>query len=154
MNDGVVIRRATQDELSAILALQKAAFQSEAAIYGACAVSPLAQTDECIAAEFAEKTFLALTVGDLLVGSVRVSERDGRVMLEKIIVHPDFQNRGLGGRLIEEAERLFPDAKVFELMTGKKSAKNIHVYERHGYRIVREESKPNGLELVWMEKSE
>ncbi|MFA6321134.1 MAG: GNAT family N-acetyltransferase [Candidatus Omnitrophota bacterium] len=148
-----IIARAQENDLPAILELQKLAFQSEALIYGACAVSPLSQTMESIKNEYRSKTFLTMTLNGRLVGSIRASETAGVCCLEKLVVHPIVQDRGFGGQLIDAAERVFSSAKKYELMTGQKSEKNIHLYTKHGYRIVREEAASGGTVMVWMEKA-
>lgn len=146
------ISPAVRKDLPAILKLQKLCFQSEAAIYGACAVPPLSQTLKSIREEFKAKTFLKMTLEGVLAGSIRAYQTEGVVRLEKLMVHPDFQNHGFGGRLIRAAEGLFPDARAFELMTGKESLKNIHLYTKHGYRAVREEPGTAGAVMVYMQK--
>ena len=153
MENKMLITRAALQDLPDILELQKTAFQSEALIYGACAVPPLSQTLENIQEEHATKVFLKMTLDGVLIGSIRVTEKGRAVRLEKLMVHPDFQDRGLGGQLIRAAEEQFPSAGCYELMTGKKSVKNVHLYVQHGYQIVREEIKPGGIVMVWMEKT-
>ena len=152
MKEGISITPAGKEDLSRILQLQKLAFQSEAEIYGVCAVSPLFQTLESLQAEFASKTFLKATVNGVLAGSIRISRNGRRVRLEKLIVHPESQNCGLGNRLMAAVEERFPDAEVYELMTGRESGKNIHLYSKLGYKIVREATTPEGIVVVWMEK--
>ena len=152
MNETVSITPARKEDLPRILQVQKQAFQSEAEIYGVCAVSPLFQTLESFQEEFASKTVLKATVNGVLAGSVRVSRNGPRARLEKLIVHPDFQNRGLGGRLLAAAEAVFPGVEVYELMTGGKSEKNLYLYGKRGYKGVREETTPEGVGVVWMEK--
>lgn len=152
MNETVSITPARKEDLPRILQIQKQAFQNEAEIYGVCAVSPLFQTLESLEAEFATKTFLKATVNGVLAGSIRFSRNGRRVRFEKLIVHPDFQNRGLGGRLLAAAEAVCPGVEVYELMTGGKSEKNLYLYGKQGYKGVREETTPEGIRVVWMEK--
>ena len=152
MNETVSITPAGKEDLPRILQIQKQAFQSEAEIYGVCAVSPLSQTLESLQSEFASKTFLKATVNGVLAGSVRISRDGRRARLEKLIVHPDFQNQGVGGRLLAAAEAACSGVEVYELMTGGKSEKNLYLYGKQGYKRVREETTPEGVVMVWMEK--
>jgi hypothetical protein len=73
-------------------------------------------------------------------------------MIGRLIVHPDYQNRGIGTRLMNEIERCFDEAKRFELFTGHKSERNIALYRKLGYRIFRSEKISGNLTLVYMEK--
>ena len=150
--NAIVIVRAAQDDLAAILALQKCAFVSEAEIYGACCVAPLSQTIDEIRDEFATKTFLKALRGSALIGSVRASDENGVVHIEKLIVHPDCQNQGVGRRLMQAVEAAFPQARIFRLMTGHKSLKNIQLYQKLGYHISRSEKISDTIFFVHMEK--
>ena len=49
-------------------------------------------------------------------------------------------------------EKYFPAAHRYELVTGNKSERNIHLYESLGYRIFKREPSGEGFELVYMEK--
>ena len=53
---------------------------------------------------------------------------------------------------MQAIEARFPAARRYELFTGEKSAGNIRLYERLGYRICRRERLSEQVMLVWMEK--
>jgi ribosomal protein S18 acetylase RimI-like enzyme len=67
-------------------------------------------------------------------------------------VHPDFQNQGLGTRLMNEVESRFPQARRFWLMTGAKSQKNIYLYQKLGYKIFRKQQIIKPITFVYLEK--
>lgn len=73
--------------------------------------------------------------------------------MERLIVHPDHQGRGLGTALMHRLEGAFPEARRAELFTGQQSERNIHLYERLGYRIFRQEPVTDNLSFVFMEKA-
>ena len=118
------IGRAQLSDATEILALQKLAYQSEAAIYNDHTIPPLLQTLEETLADFAEQVVLKIVDGGRIVGSVRAYEQDGTCFIGKLIVHPDHQNHGLGTHLLREIEVTFEGAARFELFTGSKSAKD------------------------------
>ena len=148
----MIVERVKPEDLERILELQKAAFLAEADIYGACSVPPLRQTSSEIEEEFKNKVFLKAVLDGKIVGSVRGYEKDGECSLEKLIVDPAYQNRGIGGKLMTALEREFPRASFFKLSTGHKSAKNIHLYTKLGYSLVRREKKTETLDFVHMIK--
>ena len=69
----------------------------------------------------------------------------------KLIVHPDFQNKGIGRELMTEIERLFPHCHKFSLFTGEETPNTLHLYSKVGYNIVcRKEME--GISMIIMEK--
>ena len=147
-----VIEQATLQDAPEILALQKLAYQSEAALHDDYTIPPLTQTLEEIQAEFDQQLFLQATSEGRIVGSVRGALRDGTCYVGRLIVHPDVQNQGLGARLLSEIERAFGQAQRFELFTGHKSERNLAFYRRRGYRPFKEHQVSDKLTLVFLEK--
>ena len=140
-------------DLEEILALQKLAYLSEAEIYNDFSIPPLLQTIEDIKSEYAYKTFLKAVDSGKIIGSVRANLQDGTCYIGKLIVHPDFQNRGIGTALMNSIENCFKGCKRYDLFTGKKSVKNIYLYNKLGYMIFKEKRKiSEKLTLVSLEK--
>lgn len=147
------ISAVTPADLPALLDIQRAAFQKEADQYGDCSIPPLRQTVEDLRADLATKTFLKATDDDgHLVGSIRAYAENGVCHLEKLSVDPAHQRRGYGAQLLLAVEKEFPHATHFELFTGQLSADNIRLYQKLGYRTVREEKISCRLTLVHMQK--
>jgi ribosomal protein S18 acetylase RimI-like enzyme len=69
------------------------------------------------------------------------------------VVNPDFQNRGVGTKLLLEIECTFPSCGRFELFTGSKSTGNIHLYEKLGYREYKTQIIKDDHKLVFLEKT-
>lgn len=135
-----------------ILALQKLAYQSEAMIYNDWSIPPLTETLDEIEEAFAGNTFLKICDCGRIIGSVRVSIREGTCEIGRLIVHPDVQGKGIGTLLMLAVEAEFPTAKRFELFTGSKSIRNIRLYERLGYTIFCTKPLSALVDLVFMEK--
>jgi ribosomal protein S18 acetylase RimI-like enzyme len=148
----VEIERASVSNAEEILALQKLAYRSEAEIYGDPRIPPLTQTLGELRQDFKKQVFLKAVDDRRVVGSVRAFEKDGTAFVGRLIVHPDFQNRGLGTALMWRIEAEFKSAKRFELFTGHNSEKNIRLYHRLGYSIFREQKANDVLTMVYMEK--
>jgi GNAT superfamily N-acetyltransferase len=67
-------------------------------------------------------------------------------------VSPQHQNRGIGTQLLKAIEQQYSKCRRFELFTGIKSAKNIRLYERVGYKAFKTEAVSNKLSLICFEK--
>lgn len=102
--------------------------------------------------EFNHQIFLKIEVENKIIGSARIYEDRGTCYIGKLIVHPDYQNNGIGTKLLHEAEKQFPNAKRYELFTGQKSQKNLHIYGKNGYRAFKEKKVSEKLTLVFLEK--
>lgn len=148
----MIIENALISDLEEILALQKLAYLSEAEICNDFSIPPLLQTIEDIKSEYAYKTFLKAVDSGKIIGSVRANLQDGTCYIGKLIVHPDYQNRGIGTALMNSIENCFKGCKRYELFTGKKSVKNIYLYNKLGYRIFKEEKISEKLTFVYLEK--
>ncbi|OXS59813.1 hypothetical protein B1A99_09735 [Cohnella sp. CIP 111063] len=149
---GMSIARADREDLPEILELQYAAYQSEAAIYDDYNIQPLTQTLEDLERE-AEDWIVFKAVEDRkIAGSVRVLVADGQCTIGKLIVHPDYQNRGIGKRLMKAVEDAFPHVRAIELFTGHKSERNIRFYGKLGYEKFKEVQVNEHLSLVYFRK--
>ncbi|MDR3011958.1 MAG: GNAT family N-acetyltransferase [Chitinispirillales bacterium] len=147
------ILKAIFEDLAEILDLQKLAYLSEAQIHNNYSIQPLLQTLDELEKEF-EKSVILKIVDDenkKIVGSVRAYEENDRVFIGKLIVHPDYQNKGYGTKLLNAIEAAFQD-KTFELFTSSKSEKNLWIYRKNGYKEFKKLTTPDGIELVFLEK--
>lgn len=148
----LIIEPAASDDAEEILALQRLAYQSEAAIYDDYTIPPLTQTLEEIVADLQRQTFLKATMDGRIVGSVRAYMREGTCFVGRLVVHPSVQNQGIGSRLMSEIEGTFEQVKRFELFTGHHSERNLHLYQKLGYRSYRAIKVTDALTIVYLEK--
>ena len=148
----IAITEATTADAAAILALQKLAYQSEAKLYNDWSLPPLTQTIESLLKEFESNIILKAMAGDRIVGSVRGSADGETCRIGRLIVHPEMQRQGIGSQLLRSIEERFPAVLKYELFTGDRSAANLRLYQRHGYRTARTERVSAGLTLVFLER--
>ncbi|MBN2610283.1 MAG: GNAT family N-acetyltransferase [Bacteroidales bacterium] len=148
----MIITRATRSDLPEILQLQKEAFLQEAQLYNNLNIQPLTQTTEEIETEYQTKVFLKALAGSAIVGSVRANLDGAACWVNKLMVHPLFQKRGIGKALLLEIEKYFTESEKFLLGTGAKSTNNIRLYESAGYRILKYDKFHDGVDAVFMEK--
>jgi len=148
----LLIKRARVEDADVILDLQKLAYLSEAEIYNNDRIPPLTQTLEDIRAEFDNQIFLKALIDGRIVGSVRACRTAGTCHIGRLIVHPDFQNRGIGTRLMNKIEGQFSAAERFELFTGDNSERNLYLYRKLGYKEYRRQRFQENLVLVFLAK--
>lgn len=152
MAEQVEISRASLEDAIEILALQKLAYQSEAQIYDDWSIPPLLQTVEEIRDEFSTSVFLKAVSEHSIIGSLRSHVIENTCHIGRLIVHPKWQNRGIGTRLMTEIELIYRDVARFELFTGSNSIRNLHLYHKLGYQEFRREPLGSKVELVYLEK--
>lgn len=133
--DGIHITPATPADTGELLTLQYAAYVSEARLYDDWNLPPLTETagqlGEAIAAGLVHKA----VIGSRAVGKIRVRVDGDTAHVGRIAVAPDLQGKGVGTRLLAAAEEIAPPGtRRMALFTGHKSAPNIRLYERVGYR--------------------
>ncbi len=145
------VKKVKKKDLEGILALQKLAYQSEAELNNDFNIPPLTQTLDEIRAEFEQAAFLKVTDGEKIIGSVRAHEKDGTCHIGRLIVHPEYQNRGIGSRLLRDVESRF-DCKRFELFTSERSERNLYLYKKFGYREFKRMALNEKTTLVFLEK--
>jgi ribosomal protein S18 acetylase RimI-like enzyme len=147
------IARAVESDLDAILALQKLAYLSEAALYGDYSIPPLTQTLQSIHEEFERAVFLKAEENDgQIVGSVRATATAGTCQIGRLAVHPAHQRRGIGSALMRAIEACFAQAERFELFTGDRSVDNQRLYRGIGYTEFKRVHLVGEVWVVFMEK--
>lgn len=135
MADSPTIRPIETGDAGEVLTVQRAAFASEALIYGNPDMPPLTQTLEELRAELVENLGCVAVTDHRIVGAVR-ARLDGRLLLiGRLAIAPDQQGEGLGTLLLAAVEERGCEvgATEAELFTGALSEANQRLYEREGY---------------------
>ncbi len=150
--DNIQVEIASIDDANKILEIQKAAFLDQVRIYNNYHLPPITQSLESIEKEFNGKIFLKVLLKGQIIASVRFKVSDSYVTVDRIVVEPEYQNQGIGTTLLKEIESRVPNAVAFQLFTGNKSDRNIHLYEKMGYKVIKNQRTDQGIELLYMEK--
>ena len=152
--DRIEIKQASLEDADMILQLQIQAYLTEAEIYNDYGIPPLIQSFNEIKEEFSQQIFLkAIEKGEeeegdqtmTIVGSVRAYLERGTAYIGRLIVKPEYQNKGMGTKLMEAIEQHFKFA-------GHKSTRNLHLYQKLGYYEFKRVPVNESLTMVFLEK--
>ncbi len=147
----ISIESAEKSDLQQILDLQYLAYQSEAELFNDKKIPPLTQTLAEVINEYDEGTILKAVTEEKIIGSVRCHVDNGTAYIGKLIVHPEYQRRGIGTKLLQAIQN-YCAAERYELFTSTRSLKNIRLYERLGFKKFREKKITDELQFVYLEK--
>lgn len=136
MDEGVVVRRGGPADAEAIRALVEAAYTKWIPLIGRLP-TPM-QAD--YAASVLAHRFDLLEAGADLAALIETQAEGDHLLIVNVAVHPAFQGRGLGTRLLGLAEDIAAEAGLarLRLYTNKKYVANLRLYASLGYRVERE----------------
>jgi ribosomal protein S18 acetylase RimI-like enzyme len=149
----ITIFPATISDSKEIYDLQLLAFSQQALIYKTDDLPALTETLSSFEDTFPQYTYLKAVNGKKIIGAVRAYEKNYVCYIERLIVHPEFQNKGLGKLMMKRIEDKFDSVNKFDIFTGHLSRKNIRLYESIGYKIYKEEYLNDFVNIVHMCKN-
>lgn len=129
------IIESTISDLPDILKLQETAFHPIANLLGDDEIQPMVQTYNELLEEFNKGIILKYVQDCQIVGSVRAYvDNENICHVGKLIVHPDYQNKGIGKALMVEIEKMFPTCSKYQLFIGEITPNTLYLYTKLGYR--------------------
>lgn len=150
----ITIERAGVADAGELLTVQRAAYLTEAQLYGDPFIQPLVESlDQLRTLLDGETIILKATRDGRLVGSVRATVQEQTCLIGRLVVVPDLQGEGIGTRLMEAVEaEVAGSVTSLVLFTGHLSAGNLKLYKRLGYAEYRRERVSDQLVLVHLRK--
>ncbi|MFI9836986.1 GNAT family N-acetyltransferase [Nonomuraea sp. NPDC051941] len=144
----VLIERATTADAGEILTLQRAAYVSEAQLYGDPYIPPLIESLEQVRKVIEGAVVLKALDAGRVIGAVRGQVSGTTCLVGRLVVAPDRQGRGIGTALLTALHEAVPEAEAFDLFTGHLSGVNLKLYRRLGYRETSRERMDDHLTLI------
>ena len=130
------LTEARPEDSPELLVLQRCCWVEEAVLNDTLDIPALHETLEDLRDWVKTWSVWVLRDGHRLVGAVRARPEGDSWELGRLMVAPDLAGRGLGRMLLAHAEAQAPaEARRFTLFTGARSARNIALYQRAGYRL-------------------
>jgi GNAT superfamily N-acetyltransferase len=146
------IERAEPVDAGEILTVQRAAYVTEAQLYGDPFIAPLVESLDRIRKIIDSGAVLKAVDGGRVVGSVRGQLADRTCIVGRLVVTPDRQGEGIGTALLDALHETMAEATAFDLFTGHLSEGNLRLYLRQGYRETHRERIHDHLTLVHLRK--
>lgn len=125
-----------------LLDLQKSAYAVEAQLVGTDRLPPLQDTLVGIAAWRGH--WIVAWDGVQLLGAVAWDDAGDRLEIDRLMVAPQAQRRGVGSTLLQQVIES-ADRRPIHTATGRDNPPAIGVYEKHGFRAVGDEEVPPGI---------
>jgi GNAT superfamily N-acetyltransferase len=149
----VVIERAVAADAGEILTLQRAAYVSEAQLYGDPYIPPLIESLEQVRKVIESAVVLKALDGARIVGAVRGQMSGATCLAGRLVVAPDWQGQGVGTALLRALHEQVPEATAFDLFTGHLSEGNLRLYRRLGYRETSRERMDDHLTMIHLRRT-
>lgn len=146
------IQQAVPADAGEILTLQRAAYVTEAQLYGDPYIPPLVESVEQVRAAIEAAVVLKAVEDGRIIGAVRGALSGTTCRVGRLVVAPDRQGGGVGTALLRALHERVPQARAFDLFTGHLSEGNLRLYRRLGYRETRRERMDDHLTLVHLRR--
>ncbi len=137
MNESVALRRGAQADAEAVRALVEAAYTKWIPVIGRLPIPMQADYAQALR----DHRFDLLLAGPDFAGLIETRAEADHLLVVNVAVHPAFQGRGFGSRLMGRADAVAAEAGLarLRLYTNKKYTANLRLYGALGYRVEREE---------------
>jgi GNAT superfamily N-acetyltransferase len=126
------LRRATAEDVPAVTALVRSAYEGYTSLIGRTPFPMLTNYAEAVAEH---EVWLVDGDDGTLAALIELIEERDRLWIENVAVDPERQRQGLGRRLLAwaEAEARRRGIPELGLLTNERYLANIAMYERYGY---------------------
>lgn len=153
----VKVSRLTSTDAGELITLQRAAYLSEAQIYGDLFMPPLVEPLEEAEAFLSDAKRLSLGLrlseGRLIAAGRITWQGRNEAYISRLCVAPDQQGQGLGSRMLAELEQFVKEhASRLVLATGEWSESNLRLYRARGYSEFERIMLPAGYHEVHLAK--
>ena len=131
----MILRKAEKNEICLLAEISKVAFHSDELIGMDANDGPPGYDSAAWHTAMYEKGCLYTYLDEqgIPVGGAVLFEKDDKVIIGRIFISPLYHRQGYGHRLMEDIEKFFPEAAVFELDTPLNNIRTNALYQKLGY---------------------
>ncbi|WP_064091264.1 GNAT family N-acetyltransferase [Rossellomorea aquimaris] len=128
------IKRTESHDINTLISIQKEVFAEDYAIYEDHDSTPVNDTPEKLMENMERYIHFTIWMGKQVIGGIDIRPLDEkRMRLSKLFLSTEYQNKGLGSKIIKRIESEFPSIKDWSLYTPYLNKRNQHFYEKRGY---------------------
>ncbi|GGH50365.1 acetyltransferase [Paenibacillus silvae] len=150
----IYFRESVVEDAPTLLRIQKAAFKDDLLKYEDFDTNPACESIELL--EYNIMNFHHLTIEkncNQIIGAIDIRRNKERIHINKIFIDQEIQNKGIGTYAMQHIESLFTDVSLWTLYTPSLSFRNHHLYEKLGYKKVKEIQVNDKLVLFKYDKT-
>lgn len=136
----IKIQRTSVNEADALLDIQREAFKEDLEIYQDYETSPATESKERLLRKVTNSFHYTVFMDNIIIGGIEVRRlSETQFYLNRVYLIPDYQNHGIGFKLMEFVENEFPEALEWTLSTPYLNYRNQYFYEKFGYKKIGEQ---------------
>lgn len=148
-----MIRIANKDDVKDIIRVQKSAFGKISERLNSCSLPPMKETAEELEKKFDDNHIFVYEIDGKIVGSIRLEKSIESAEIRRLIVHQDYQKKGIGKELLQYILNFDKNIKRFTLFTENiENNPAVKLYKNYGFKIFKQKVMCDGTPLIWMEK--
>lgn len=131
----VTVEKAMPEDAEEFVQVQNKAFYDDYMEFGVCPA--YGRTAEGIRQWILVKPNYKIMADQRIIGKISISKKpEGEGHVDCFCIIPEYQNLGIGKQALKLMEEMNPDITSWTLETPLARPRNLHFYERCGYRIV------------------
>lgn len=132
-----------------LLHLQHEVYGQQAELIGSCELRPLADDDDTLPAWRGH--YLVGWEGTHLVGAVAWREEDGQIEVDRLMVDPEAQRRGVATALLTALVAVLGPRPI-HTFTASANAPGLALYEHFGFEPQGEDETPSGIRVTHLRR--
>ncbi|MET3658650.1 GNAT family N-acetyltransferase [Sporosarcina psychrophila] len=145
----ITIKRTKEVEAQRLLEIQTEAFAEDLKRYEDYDTNPVNESIERLLRKIEAFFHYTIWLGDEIIGGADVRDlKENKYRLNRIFLSNEYQNKGLGSKIMELIESEFPSAIEWGLDTPYLNTRNHHFYEKLGYKKVGQHQITEKLFLI------
>lgn len=152
----IKLKKAVRSDCILLHKLQTASFASLLQKYQDFDTNPGAEPIEKIYTRFDQPytDYYLILLNEQVIGMLRVCDHEDRCRLSPICILPEHQGRGYAALAMQEMEKCYPKAKIWDLDTILQEDRLCRFYEKLGYQRTGEYRRiKEGMDLVFYRKT-